>query len=140
MEIEKYHENLEDYLNDVLISLKYDEKLDLNKIEKRFKQAMNVSKQLFGEHAFKKKMINGKYGRINKPLFEAVTVQLARLSEDSARKVIANKHCIIEKYSELFDDEMFIRVITNGTASLESVKYRHKEIARVFNECLEEDE
>lgn len=138
--IENYHENLEDYLNDVLILLKYDEKIDLNKIEKRFKQAMNVSKQLFGEHAFKKKMINGKYGRINKPLFEAVTVQLAKLSEDSARKVIENKNSIIEKYSELFDDEMFIRVITNGTASLESVKYRHKEIARVFNGCLEEDE
>lgn len=138
--IENYHENLEDYLNDVLILLKNNEKIALDNIEKSFKQAMNVSKQLFGEHAFKKKMINDKYGRINKPLFEAVTVQLAKLSADSARKAVEKKERILEKYAELFDDEMFIRVITNGTASLESVKYRHNEIARVINGCLEEDE
>jgi len=136
--IETYHENLEDYLNDVLILLKNDMKIDLDAVEKSFIQAMLLSYKLFGNNAFRKKIKNGNYGRINKPLFEAVTVQLAKISEKSASILLNKKDIFYEEYEKLFDDERFVTVITNGTASLDSVKYRHDKIADLIKKCTEE--
>lgn len=137
LKMEDYHENLEDYLNDVLILLKTDMSLDLEKIEKAFLQAMTLSHKLFEDRAFRKRSVNGRFGRINKPLFEAVTVELARITEKEAKKLLTKKEAFCREYFELFEDENFFRVITNGTASLESVTYRHKKIEELIRKYSE---
>lgn len=123
---EDYHENLEEFLNDVLILLKNDISIDLETIEKSFLQSMRLSHEIFGSYAFRKRTTSGRFGRINKPLFETVSVELARISEIEARKLLEKKEAFLREYFLLFDDEMFNKVITNGTASIESVDYRHK--------------
>lgn len=137
LKIDEYHENLEDYLNDVLILIKNDLSLDLDSVERAFLQAMNLSHRLFKERAFRKKTERGRFSRINKPLFETVTVELAKISEIEADKLIKNRDSFLNEYYELFSDDRFVRVITNGTASLESVTYRHKKFEKLIKKYLE---
>ena len=137
LKIEEYHENLEDYLNDVLILIKNDLSLDLDSVERAFLQAMDLSHRLFKERAFRKKTERGRFSRINKPLFETVTVELAKISEIEADKLIKNRDSFLNEYYELFSDDRFVRVITNGTASLESVTYRHRKFEKLIKKYLE---
>jgi Protein of unknown function DUF262. len=129
----EYHENLEDYLKDVLIKIKNDKSVELGRIEADFKQALVLSQNIFGQQAFRKKMKNNRYGKINKPLYEAVTVEFAKISKDKAKKLMDNKDLFLEKYNEVLGDEKFIKVITNGTARLESVNYRHDAIINIID-------
>ena len=134
--VDNYKENLEDFLNDVLIKVKTDSSLDLDKIIYKYKQSMFLSKEIMGRDSFRKKDNSGRYSRINKPLFEAVSVGLARLSEEEAKKILDNKKMFLEAYYNLFNDDEFVKVITNGTASLNSVKYRHEAIDNIIKKCL----
>lgn len=137
LEIDDYHENLEDYLNDVLILIKNDPSLDLENVEKAFLQAMDLSHQLFKEHAFRKKTESGRFSRINKPLFETVTVELARMSKRKADRLLENKEMFLDEYYKLFSDDLFVRVITNGTARKDSVTYRHNKFAELIKKYSE---
>ena len=134
--IEDYQDNLDKYLNEVLIKVKSDETLNDDDIVIKYRQAMNLSEKLLGENAFRKRNNIGKYSRINKPLFEATSVCLAKLSDEDAETILEKKEIFLDYYYKLFDDSEFIKVITNGTASLYSVKYRHDAIRRVIVESL----
>lgn len=137
LQIQDYHENLEDYLNDVLVLIKNDRSLDLDSVERAFLQALDLSHQLFKERAFRKKTESGRFGKINKPLFETVTVELAKITEKEADILLKNKESFLNEYYELFKDDLFVRVITNGTASLESVTYRHSKFEELIKKYVE---
>lgn len=134
--IDNYQENLEDYLNESLIKVKKDTSLDLDEIVTKYRQAMRLSYELFGKNSFRKKDNTGKFSRINKPLFEAVSVGLAKLSIGEVDRLLDNKEEFVKLYYRLFDDTEFVKVITNGTASLYSVKYRHEAIRRLIDKFL----
>lgn len=134
--IDNYKENLEDFLNDALIKVKNDDSLDLEDIVAKYKQAMVLCKELIGTNSFRKRDNSGKYSRINKPLFEATAVGLAKLSKKESDALIHNKEAFIKSYYELFENKEFIQVITNGTASLNSVNYRHNAIRNVIKKGL----
>lgn len=140
LDISEYHENLEEHLNDVLIKIKNDDSLDLNKIEEDFVRAARASEFLFGVNAFRKRIKDkNQYGRINKPLFEAVMVQLAKRTEEDIELLYEHKDEFLEKYQELLTNENFVSVITNGTATIQSVSYRHDAIKKIINESILEE-
>lgn len=135
--IENYHENLDDFLNDVLIRVKNDDSIDCDDLVNRFSNALKLSRIIFGKEAFKKPRRDGKPGTmINKPLFEAVMVQFALLTADDRSELINNKDIFLTKYHELLSDDRFINVITNGTAKMSSVEFRHSEMRRIIVETL----
>ncbi len=136
LKIENYPGNLEDYLNDVLILLKTDTGLNLDEIEKAFRQAMSLSYKLFENNSFKKKNRNGRFGRLNKPLFETVSVEFAKISNEEADKLLTRKEAFCKEYYELFEDDVFVRVITNGTAHRDSVIYRHQKLEALIKKYL----
>lgn len=123
--IEKYKGSLEDYLNDALILVKNNTEINLKDIVDRFEQAMSISINLFGGTAFRKKNKDGKYGGINKPLFETLSVEFAKLSPAECDVLLNNKKRFLYEYEELLNDTVFVRVITSGTASIQSVQHRH---------------
>ena len=69
-----YSGNLENYLNDVMLRLQKEPKTDIEKYRGDFLKAMKYSASIFEENAFRKINVNGRYGQINKPLFDAVSV------------------------------------------------------------------
>ena len=136
----EYQENIEDFLIKGLEKIKLDLSVDIKDIEHRFKLAMTAINEIFGKYAFKKKKTNGKYGKFNKPLFEALSVQMAHMSEHEISILIKNKILVADSFDKLFNDEIFVRVITSGTASTDSVKYRHNKIKNLLKECVMNDD
>lgn len=137
--IDKYKGNLEDYLNDVLIKIQKDSPEEIEKYKKGFMQAMIYAYSIFGENAFRKLNKNGKFGQINKPLFDAVSVNLAKLKEEECSILAKNKELLLERYMQLLKKEAFINNITNGTAKVASVESRHHDILNLFRGIIDND-
>lgn len=137
--IKRYSGNLEDYLNDVMIRLQKESEPTIEKCRKDFLKAMEYASGIFGNTAFRKINSDGRYGKINKPLYDAVTVNLARLDEKDCQKLLYKKDNLLEKYTALLSDKDFVDIITRGTASINNVEGRYEAIYKIFQEVLEDD-
>ena len=134
-----YQGNLEDFLNDVMIQLQSETQEMLDQCRQDFLKAMSYSWKLFGEYAFRKIKTDGYYGAINKPLFDAVSVNLAKLNVSECEILLRNKELLKEKFNELLNDGEFSRSISNATAKIVNVKNRHRRISEVFRSVIEYD-
>lgn len=134
-----YLGNLEDYLNDVMIRLQKESKDTIEKCRVDFKKAMRYAALIFEDMAFRKITANGRYGMINKPLYDAVTVNLAKLSEEDCERLLHKKEQLLENYTALLHDKKFAGIITSGTAAVDNVRGRHKTICTLFQEVLKDD-
>lgn len=137
--VDRYTGNLEEYLNDVMIQLQKESADTIDKCRKDFLKAMNYAHEIFGEFAFRKINIDGKYGRINKPLYDAVAVNLAKLSTADCERLLKKKEVLLRKYEALLKDKAFVDNITNGTAKIQSVQNRYVRINEVFQGGLADD-
>lgn len=133
---EKYSGNLEDYLNDVMIQLQKESKHTIEKCRIDFFKAMRYAACIFGDKAFRKITANGRYGMINKPLYDAVTVNLTKLSMQDCEVLLKKKDKVMEKYIDLLKNKKFVNIITSGTAAIDNVKGRHSEICKLFQQVL----
>lgn len=107
----------------------------LNDIELRFQNAMQLSYEIFGQDAFRKIVPSERRKRINKPLFEIMSVHFSQLDELATNKLLQRKNDFIESFFQLQQDKIFWNAITTGTASKDSVKKRHetfKELIKQF--------
>lgn len=136
---DKYQGNLEEFLNDVMIQLQTETQEILDKCRRDFLKAMKYAWELFGEHAFRKIKADGHYGAINKPLFDAVSVNLAKLSVQECEILVQKKEQLNERFIKLLKDKGFSVSISNATAKIVNVKNRHKKIYEIFRSVIEYD-
>lgn len=136
---EQYSGNLEDYLNDVMILLQKASKATIEKCRRDFLKAMKYAACIFSDKAFRKITANGRYGMINKPLYDAVTVNLAKLSVQECDELLIKKDKLMDKYFELLKNKKFTSIITSGTAAIDNVRNRHSAIYNLFQEVLKDD-
>lgn len=137
--IKNYRGNLEDYLNDVLIYIQKASDGELEEYEKGFARAMGYAYDIFGNMAFRKINRNHKFGQINKPLFDAVSVSLARLNEKECRALVSKKDKLISEYQRIIVEPEFVQIISNGTARIVNVKKRHDTMYNLFRGIIEND-
>lgn len=136
---EQYSGNLEDYLNEVMIRLRKESKYTIEKCRIDFLKAMKYIANIFGEIAFRKITANGRYGQLNKPLYDAITVNMAKLSEKECEQLLVKKDKLLEEYDKLLKDKKFVNIITSGTAAIDNVKGRHNAIYKIFRKVLADD-
>ena len=99
---------------------------DLEEIKAKFFIAMKRSKQLFGEHAFRKSLpTDQRKSPINKSLFEAWGVILSNLSNEDYEKLLINKNDFLEKYSQLFKILDFNNAISRHSSTVKGVTDRY---------------
>lgn len=137
--IKNYSGNLEDYLNSVMSRLQSESKSTIEKCRVDFLKAMKYSSDIFGDIAFRKINKDKRYGRINKPLYDSITVNLAKLNMDDCEKLLRKKNALLKKYNILLKDPKFVDIITSGTAAIINVKGRYKAIHKLFQEVLIND-
>lgn len=137
--IDKYKGNLEDYLNDALIAVKDAPDGEIQGYKDRFLQAMKYASLIFEDKAFRRINRSGNYGQINKPLFDAVSVNLARLDVIECEMLVSQKDRLLAEYENILRNTKFIQIITNGTAKFVNVRKRHDTIYRLFKENIKND-
>lgn len=137
--LEEYEGNLEEFLNNVMIRLQEESEDVLDRCRRDFLKSMKYAENIFGDTAFRKINVNGKYGKINKPLYDAVSVNLAQLSENDCKRLLEKKDELNNKYTILLKNKEFVNIITNGTAKIQNVQNRYKKIKEMFQEVLTDD-
>ena len=79
-------------MNDGMIRLQKESKATIEKCRVDFLKAMKYAACIFGDIAFRKITANDRYGMINKPLYDAVTVNLAKLSVQDCKNLLKKIH------------------------------------------------
>jgi len=103
------------------------------KIFNDFQKAMDISHEIFGTNAFRKITSDNQRNRINKPLFEVISVYFAKLNPEEQNILLQQKETFKNNFIRIMqDDKSFLASITTGTATKDSVLKRH----RLFKEFL----
>lgn len=138
--LETYKSSLPKFLDLAMDRLGILEIETLEKLRINFLASMKTAYDLFQQDAFKKTLLEPNHKKvINKPLFEAVSVQLAMIDED-ARSRLANKGEIFrDKFKELLSDENFSESISRSTANTDNVQTRFQMIKSIVEKYSMED-
>lgn len=113
----------------------------IEELSRRFKWCMISANEILGKAAFRK--YYGKQyrsGPINKALFEAWSVCLARLSQEEINHLTKHKAVILKKFVKLMDNYSFAASISTATGTVANVKRRFREIEELINEVLDDNE
>ena len=108
---------------------------ELNKISQSYQQAMQLSYDIFGVDDFRK-TVNVNVKKINKPLFEIISVCFAQLNLSGKEKLLYQQDNFKNAFIELQKNEIFWNAITTGTASKDSVKKRHEMFRELVNRFI----
>ncbi|MCG5457085.1 DUF262 domain-containing protein [Micromonospora sp. PSH03] len=105
----------------------------LEQLRQDFKQAMTISHEVFGEHAFRKwPLKRDNLSPFNRALFESWSVALADLNTRTASRV---REQIIERArSSMSADAEYITAITTSTGDARKVRYRFQKAAEIVRE------
>lgn len=110
---------------------------DYARLRYDFVESLKTAYLVFGEDAFKKTLAQPGHKKvINKPLFEAVSVCLAGLSDDE-RSYIANyKDGYKKAFINLLQEPAFDISISKSTANTENVQTRFSRVRKLFMEKM----
>ena len=92
---------------------------------------MDYAYQIFGEKVFRKLGEDHNYGKINKTLFDAVAVNLAKLEKEELDLLLQRKETLLKQYEETLNDTEFVQSISNGTEKIVNVRKRHEMISKL---------
>lgn len=136
----KYTPDLENFINISMEKINKGE-VDVEKMQADFSRSMLISKQIFGDRAFRKQA--SEYDRkkpLNKALFEVVSVLFSRLTDEEV-SVLDRKKVILKKrlWDKFNGGLTFSNSFSGGTGSFNSVKTRFSETEKIFKTIIEND-
>ncbi len=110
---------------------------DLAMLEGSFNRSMALAFDIFGGDAFRKRL-HPDTGRlpINKALFEALSVGLARVSDYQASILVARRDIVRQAFMDLCADYQFEAAISQGTSDVAKVNRRFQGIEAMLDGVL----
>jgi len=136
----EYGQDLDTFMSKAMASIYSKSEEELDTIKSDFEKAMVLSKQIFGKEAFRKIYYDyKKLPPINKALFDAVSVQLALLT-DEQRSILLKKREIIKQalYNELHKQKDFFVSVTSSTGDKNRAILRHKTVKTIIHNVINE--
>jgi hypothetical protein len=141
LNVTPYDGTLDAYMGDALeyINTKATERVE--EIYQTFCRTMDACHELFGEKAFRRPnpKRKGSYLPTNKSLFDALSVNLARMNEADLRTLLQRKERFAEGMDALFADAQFVSAISEGTAKVSQQKIRFDRIEKLINRVISYD-
>lgn len=123
---EKYqHQDFDLFLRGAMKEINRLNLVRVGLLREDFRRAMVSAHRIFGRYAFRKRYeIDSWRYPINKALFEAVAVALARRSTESLQALVAVADEVNAGFIELMQDRKFERAISVSTGDVAKVRYR----------------
>lgn len=135
----EYKSNLPRFLDQAMVDLGKVTNPNLKDLKENFLNSMRIAFDLFGHHAFKKTLaMPGHKKVVNKPLFEAVSVNLAPLTKAERECLLRNKQAFLDEFIDLLQNENFEESITRSTANTDYVQTRFKMTKALINKFSSE--
>lgn len=132
-------DSLDGYLNNAMKKLNSLSPYDRQVLRTVFRQSMRDARRLLGDTAFRKRYrgVDRRYP-INKPLFEAWSVALARRSEKEVDRLVARRDHLGECFMDLLEhDAEFAKAISSSTGTRWSVRKRFGTIQELLGNVLQ---
>ena len=136
-----YDGNLDGFMGDVLEKVNKMSQEEIDDLLRIFDSSMSVCYQLLGSTAFKRPnpARPGSYLKINKAIYEALSVSIASLSSSEQMILLQRKTQFQNEIYSLFTQEDFIKSITSGTAKVPQVDYRHSKVQQLIKDIISHD-
>jgi len=132
-----YKSSLPKYLDLAMIEIGKLEDKQLAGLKVSFIKVMKMAYKIFGKDAFKRSLADPSNRQVvNKPLFEAVSVQLALLTESEKKRLLSCKRDFKEGLKEILNDPGFVKSITLSTANTDSVLTRFEMVKTLITKVL----
>jgi hypothetical protein len=128
------NDDLDTFMNRALSKLSEKSDVEKSQIVINFKNAMQLAYDIFGKYAFSKQT---KQNRINKALFEVISVSFAKLDEKKRKELLSKKKEFKMLLYEAIENN-FKSSLSTGTGDQSRVILRHKEFNNVLNIILNE--
>ncbi|ESY27447.1 DUF262 domain-containing protein [Mesorhizobium sp. LNJC391B00] len=131
--------DLDAYLSEAMRRINTLDSDSLAAIEREFYAAMETARAIFGNDAFRKRYRESDDRKpVSKALFEAWSVNLAKLDESEREVLIRNREAVRSGFIELMSADRFFDVsISSSTGTVQRVHKRFDAIAQVVTAVLE---
>lgn len=141
LQVYDYDGKLDAFMSKTLQVVNGMEQDEISKIKKTFEKSMNVCHKLLEDTAFRRPDPDkpDEYLKINKAIFEVLSVSIAKLTDEDQEVLLNNKNLFKEQLHTLFKNEQFIKSVTSGTAKVPQVDYRFKHVNEVIKQVLDND-
>jgi hypothetical protein len=127
-------QDFDGFLNQTMARLNDMSDLERQRISEDFLRSMRSARAIFDEVAFRKPSPRRK--PINKPLFEAWSVNLARRTDAEIELLIARKKVIRERFGEIMDVYEFEQSVSVATGDARKVALRFSYVSKLLDEAL----
>ncbi|MDM8524735.1 DUF262 domain-containing protein [Desulfococcaceae bacterium HSG8] len=134
--IEYQKPDLNQFLSDVMTKINEMDQSDISNLKSCFLESMRISKEVFGEYAFRKMFVRNarRSPPINKALFEVWSVSLEQFDKNELSN---NKEAIIEGFiSAMNHDGDYVASITQGTGAVKKVVKRFTTTMKIIEKAL----
>ena len=102
-----------------------------------FDSAMDVAFRVFGDDAFRKRYSVDHYRNpINRALFEAIAVNLARLSTQQRECLVERRQAATRRLRDLMREPEFETAVSVGTSDPKKIRHRFLRVREVFEEIV----
>jgi hypothetical protein len=130
--------DFDSFLNSAMTAINKKPDYELHKLESSFLRAMNASRDIFRNYAFRKQYRkNAGRNPINKALFETWAVNLSKLNDDQLTELKHKKDKLVNSFIDLMNvGSGFDGAISQGTGNVAKVKLRFSEISKLIQEVL----
>ena len=126
--------SLDGYLAGIMKQINDMTSAELDALRADFEKAMLAAKRIFGRKAFRN--ISNERARINKSLFEAWGVQLARCSPSDIDQLVGHRKEILRRFELLLKDPEFDKAISQSTAMPQRIQKRFTAVRDLVQEFV----
>ena len=138
---DNYDGSLDEFLNIGMGKISDLDSAMIADLKYNFKKAMHLSSEIFGNDAFRKRFNLSDYRKpISKAVYDAVSVNLAWLSDDARAILLNNKEIFRNRLIDAFrNDDLFLRSTSTATATKSNVKIRFEKIKSIIQSIIYND-
>ena len=110
---------------------------EVDEIMRQFSRAMVAAYDLFQDDAFRKRYsIDAHRSLVNKALFEALSINLAKLTDEQISRLVGNGDALKTEFIALCNDREFDSAISQGTSGPRKVDVRFTRIAELLKKVI----
>lgn len=134
----EYNGELDAFLNDQMGELNRMSPEQRESIRQAFDKSMVCCYQIFGNDSFRRRL-NKEDSRkpISKAVYDTLSVNVAWLTDEERRKLIANVDVFKEGMMKLFNDKSFNFATSTGTGKKSSVELRFTRVKELIRKIIE---
>lgn len=126
--------DLDSFLNEAMKKINEMNEFERYDLRADFLRAMKFSSKIFNDQAFRKNTSpDGRRSPINRALFEAVSVNISKHSDECLNEISRNPR-FLPRYVSILNNDVFLRSISLSTGSGNAVANRFKYIENLFSE------